>query len=133
MRFQNQRVASASSPFKLPAPHVGGHGGGGGGGGGRGGGSGLRGGELGSLEVHECLTALLYMALSLHQHEALLGVRELLESILGMWQGFSGAHPYPIAVFLQEEEIMCASDPDLCVALVFTLVSGGDHQKSSLQ
>jgi hypothetical protein len=55
-----------------------------------------------------------------------------LECILQMWEAFS--LPFsPIAVPLQGEEVLCSSDLDLCVGLLFTLASDFEHSHSELQ
>ena len=56
----------------------------------------------------------------------MLAVRRALETMLELWQGFSASHLFPIAVLLgvsaaDKEEVMCASDLDLGVGLLYTL------------
>jgi hypothetical protein len=88
-----------------------------------GGSRGMRGANLEGLEVQEGLVGLLYMARSVENHQGLLtgGVRSIFSTILEMWEFFSESHLYPMAVFLQSEEVMSASDVELCVGLLFTL------------
>ncbi len=92
--------------------------------------------QVGQLAVHEALTCLLYVARTASNRRGLLAVRPSmvfqLECILQMWEAFS--LPFsPIAVPLQGEEVLCSSDLDLCVGLLFTLASDFEHSHSELQ
>jgi hypothetical protein len=85
-----------------------------------------------TLAVHEALTALLYIALNTGNCRGLLAVRPSLEVILEMWESFS--LPFsPIAVTLQGEEVLCSSDLDLCVGLLFSLAADLEHARPELQ
>ena len=92
--------------------------------------------QVRQLAVQEALTCLLYVARTASNRRRLLAVRPSmvyqLECILLMWEAFS--LPFsPIAVPLQGEEVLCSSDLDLCVGLLFTLASDFEHAHSELQ
>jgi len=85
-----------------------------------------------NLQVHEVLTALLHLALAPANHPVLLAARSALEEVLESWQGFATTHPFPIAVRLKDEEVLCSSDLDLCVGLIFTL-TGVEESRAELE
>ena len=88
--------------------------------------------HVGNLAVHEALTALLHVILNTSNCRGLLAVRPSLETILQLWESFS--LPFsPIAVTLQGEEVLCSSDLDLCVGLLFSLASDLEHARPELQ